>query len=51
MVPAHNVTISTHGAMTLRHLTQIYTMTEYDSRCKTLNFGTIRRVCELQLNR
>ena len=26
-------------------------MTEHDIRYKTLNFGTIRRVCKLQLNK
>ena len=32
-------------------LKQIHNMTECDSRYKPLNFGTIRRVCELQLNK
>ena len=32
-------------------LKQICNMTEHDSRYKTLNFGTTRRVCELGLNK
>ena len=32
-------------------LKQICTMTEHDNRYRTLNFGTIMRVCELQLNK
>ena len=32
-------------------ITQIHKMTEHNSRYKTLNFGTIRRVHELQFNK
>ena len=47
--PLHkNTNLLCYDSETLK---QIYNMTECDSRYKTLNFGTIRRVCELWLNK
>ena len=39
------------SATTLKHSGKIQEITEHDTRHKILNFGTIRRVCELGINR